>query len=147
MSDSGASWWSYWKRHLHTEKFNIWFKLFWTLQLLNLSCSFLFLFLFDITCCFTCFLACNHYLSLYNVIFMRSFKWGLSKLLYSKKYGDPAFCWYAPRIWNMLPPHLRQATLVDSFMKPLTKKAYVIFSLSHVNWDISHVMLWFHMWT
>ena len=41
-----------------------------------------------------------------------------------KKYGEAAFCSYAPKIWNKLPPHIRQASSVDNFKKQLKTYFY-----------------------
>ena len=36
-----------------------------------------------------------------------------------KRFGDRAFCAYAPRLWNELPYNIKAADSVQNFKKPL----------------------------
>lgn len=50
---------------------------------------------------------------------LRSFNAGLFNIpqMNGKKYGKAAFCSYALKIWNALPPQIKQATSIDNFKK------------------------------
>ena len=37
-----------------------------------------------------------------------------------KRFGDRAFCAYAPRLWNVLPDNIKAADSVQNFKKQLT---------------------------
>ena len=43
-----------------------------------------------------------------------------------KKYGETAFCFYGPTIWNELPLVLRRSVSVDTFKAQLKTYLYTL---------------------
>uniref|UniRef100_A0A3B1IUE7 Reverse transcriptase domain-containing protein n=1 Tax=Astyanax mexicanus TaxID=7994 RepID=A0A3B1IUE7_ASTMX len=50
---------------------------------------------------------------------------GIPKMQY-KKTGEAAFCFYAPKIWNSLPIHIRQSPDITQFKKQLKTHLYTL---------------------
>ena len=56
------------------------------------------------------------------------------------KFGERAFCYYAPKIWNSLPKDIRSSKSIDTFKKKVKSH---LFSLAyHGKWLLKWVTQW-----